>query len=291
MAFETVDQWQVKRRAFLPGLGAFSMPELPNYFPYREYFKKIPSAVFALILHGLFLYFFVSATFNREIERPANPSSAEPVRMTMIELKDSVEEVAESVPAMGEVKPQSASTTPTLIEVSAEAELPAEWSVGRVRVARSEVSDSASAMAVETGTGSIGSGDRSNGVYDPFAGAAPNREQDEPLTRGIANSKKTTVVEKVTGFFGFGGGDKIDPDAFEQLVGNLRQRLPRAKGSVLLSVSLDGKGQVKNAKIVGGTASAQVKFFVRNAVVGKQLAGGQVRQNDGRLKLPVISFG
>lgn len=290
MAFETVDQWQVKRGALMPGLGALSMPELPNYFPYREYFKKIPSAVFALILHGLFLYFFVSATFNREIERPINPSSAEPVRMTMIELRDSFENVAEPVPAIDEVQPQSASTEPTLIEISAETQLPAEWSVGSIRVVRSVASNSAPVLAVETGAGAAGGGDRGSEVYDPFAGAAPNRKPDELLARGIVKSKQPTIVEKVTGFFGFDGGDKIDPDAFEQLVEDLRQRLPRARGSVLLLVSLDGKGKVKSAEIVGGTASVQVKFFVRNAVVGKQLAGGWSAQQDG-VRLPMISFG
>ncbi len=143
--------------------------------------------------------------------------------------------------------------------------------------------------------GDIGSGvgdKKGSGVYDPFAGAAPDRKPGERLGQSASAIKPPSLVERVSGFFGFGADDKISSDAFQALVQSLRQRLPRAKGSVELIVSIDGGGKVKSAKILGGTASAQVKFFVRNAVLGKRLAGERVTSKNGAgVKLPVISFG
>ena len=142
-----------------------------------------------------------------------------------------------------------------------------------------------------------GSGDDSGagagqggGVYDPFAGASPNRdpEKDELLRKP---KPQQTLAGRISGFFGFDDAAKqAEADAFEQWVEDLRKRLPRAKGSVLLSVETDGTGKIKAARITGGSASMQVKFFVRNVVLGQSFT--DLGSEGGKAKvLPVIRLG
>jgi len=290
MAFETIDEWQVERRLFVPGISALSLPELPARFPFRQQLQKAPSAIFAIALHSLFLYFLISSAFDREIERS---QVSEKNTLTMIELGNSPEEAAKAEPVAGAGNTQSqpAYPVPNELETTMETELPPEWSVGRIRVERARTNSSVEEVGSENGAASDAGGNKGGGIYDPFAGAAPNRKPGEKLVRSAEGQKPPSLVERVTGFFGFGANDnKISPDAFKQLVQSLRQRLPRAKGSVELVVSIDGSGKVTSAKVMGGTASAQVKFFVRNAVIGKQLAGGRATAKNSGVKLPVIRF-
>ncbi|GAA0464001.1 hypothetical protein GCM10009096_00580 [Parasphingorhabdus litoris] len=217
--------------------------------------------------------------------------------MTMLELGEvSENDQAAEQEASGEPLLSQAAQAPKIdIEVNAPAELPPEWSLSRIKIPRPVSNVAAPEPFVEqnantgTGQGLASGGDASGGVYDPFAGAAPNRKPElEGRQRGP--EKKPSLAGRVAGFFGFGDDAKAtSEDVFEQWVAGLRARLPRAKGSVELSVTLGSDGKVKAGEVLGGSASPQVKFFVRNAAIGQNFAGLGI-DGAGGVKLPVIQL-
>ncbi|MEO9599811.1 hypothetical protein [Parasphingorhabdus sp.] len=292
MAFKTVETWEVER-SFLPAMNLDRLPSLPSEMPYRNHLLKTLSGGFSILFNGLFFYFLITAAFNRAYDEGQVQTNSDKNTITVIELGNSLADSPEpeSAAGGGNGQPAPASQIPSDIDTTIETELPAEWSVGRIRVPRAIAVTPGTDIVNGNSSGFDDGGSKGGGVYDPFAGAAPNRKPEEELARRSGKPKQPSLVEQVTGFFGFGMGEEgIDPSAFEQLVEGLKRRLPRAKGSVELTVVVDSEGMVLSAEIIGGTASAQVKFFVRNAVVGKQLASRRWSQQDG-VKLPAINFG
>lgn len=292
MAFETVEEWKVERSFALSQVGVLAFPELPAQWPYQEKIAKLPSASLALLLNGLFFYFLIANAFDRSVDETDKPIQSKSTEMTMIALSDLQKPDDSSELDLEELKPATASSAgESPIDLTTETQLPPEWTIGRIRVSRVIVTAPMPDVLNGISPGADGGGKKGGGVYDPYAGAAPNRKPEEELMRGDRKPKQPSLMEQVSGFFGFGTGEGgIDSGAFEQLVQDLQRRLPRAKGSVELMVFIDSSGTVKSAEIVGGTASAQVKFFVRNAVVGKQVAGRRSAQQGG-VKLPAIVFG
>lgn len=97
-----------------------------------------------------------------------------------------------------------------------------------------------------------------------------------------------SLAGRISDALGFGEAAAAEKaDAFEMWVASLRKRLPRAKGTVQLSVQTAADGMVESSEILGGSASPQVKFFVRNAAIGQKLSDlGE--SNSGSVTLPVI---
>lgn len=281
MAFETVDEWRVERSFAVPQSGVLSLPEIPTEWPFRQKIAKLPSASLALLLNGLFFYFLITNAFDRSVDEAPKMTQSKTTEMTMIALSDLEEPTDTSTFDPEKQEPAATSSAQeNPIDTTSETQLPPEWTVGRIRVSRSGAGDEPAQVASAAGIG--------GGVYDPFAGAAPKRLTDQQFAGASGPSNAPSLIDRVSGFFGFGSqSEGIDDRAFDAWVHSLRSRLPRARGSVELAVTLDSKGAVATAEIKGGSASPQVKFFVRNAIIGRRLSGGA----NSTIDLPVIVLG
>ncbi len=296
MAFQTIDQWQVER-SFGWRFNPKWLPAWPDGWPYRDRLHRFFSGSFAILFHGLFFYFLITAAFNKAFEKEPAVWTGETTSMTMLALGEvSKDNEAKEPEPDGALAPsQMKQPVSSDIEVATQTELPPEWSLSRMTVPRlvSNISapepSAAPNFGSAAGEGAASGGNQGGGVYDPFAGAAPNRKPEfADKQRGPV--KERSLTGRVAGFFGFGDdAGAVQEDAFEQWVAGLRARLPRAKGSVELSVTLGQDGKVKAGKVLGGSASPQVKFFVRNAAVGQKFSGLD-RNGAGGVKLPVIQF-
>jgi len=286
MAFETVEEWKVERRFAMTQPGIMAFPELPTQWPFREKIAKLPSAGLALLLNGLFFYFLITNAFDRSVDEPHKPAQSNSTEMTMIALSDLQEPADSSEFDPGKHQPATPSSArENPIDLTSETQLPSEWTVGRIRVSRTGAGDAPAQSSSMTGTGG-------GGIYDPFAGAAPKRLKDQELAGASGPSSTPSLVDRVSGFFGFGDqSEGIDDRAFDAWVRFLRSRLPQARGSVELAVTLDGTGAVTTAEIKGGSASPQVKFFVRNAIIGRRLSGGASDSGNSTMDLPAIILG
>lgn len=296
MAFQTIDQWKVDR-SFGWRFNPTWLPAWPDAWPYRDCLHKFFSGSFAILLHGLFFYFLITTAFNKAFEQERTEPTGEITSMTMLELGEASKDDQAIEPESGseQAPSQVAQSVPSDIEATVTTELPAEWSISRINVPRLVSNSFAPEPTVApdagqgAGQGAASGGEKGGGVYDPFAGAAPNRKpefedkQREPV-------KEPSLAGRVAGFFGFGDdAETAQEDVFEQWVAGLRTRLPRAKGSVELSVTLGKDGKVKAGKVLGGSASPQVKFFVRNAAIGQNFSGLDMNVSGG-VKLPVIQL-
>ncbi len=290
MAFQTIDQWQVERSFGLPN-GSVSFPSLSENLPYRDRLQKISSGIFSISLNGLILYFLITATFDKAFEQEPVQTSGEITSMTFLNLGETVEEEPSKNLASGEREAprELRATAPSELEASVETPLPPEWSRARIRVPRLVSNNIVSEPRTNSGTGQgeASGGDQDGGIYDPFAGAAPNRkpESDRALPKA---EREISLAGRISGAFGFGEAAKAEKQSvFETWVAGLRKRLPRARGTIELSVQTAPDGKVKSSEILGGSASPQVKFFVRNAAIGQRLSGMDP-DPAGSVKLPVI---
>lgn len=288
MAFQTIDQWHVKRSFGLPNEVAW-LPSLPKNLPHRDGLEKASSGIFSLGLNGFILYFLITATFDKAFEQEPVQTNGEITSMTLLELDEASEEEPSKNPATGgeEIPKKLTQAVPSELQASVETPLPQEWSRSRIRVPRLVSNSTASEPQANAGNkqGEISGG----GVYDPFAGAAPNRKpgsDEAPPNAG----KDISLAGRISGTFGFGEATKAKKQsAFEIWVAGLRKRLPRARGTVELSVQTATDGKVKSSEILGGSASPQVKFFVRNAALGQKIAGSGAGVA-GSVTLPVIQL-
>ncbi|MEP3226274.1 MAG: hypothetical protein ABJO01_09885 [Parasphingorhabdus sp.] len=290
MAFETVDQWQVDRSFGWPN-GNWKRPSFPENWPFRDQLQKFSSGLFSIGLNGFVLYVLITAGFNKAFEQEPVQSTGEITSMTLMEIEEASEETPSTLAAAdSETGPTAlGSAAPTPIETSVETPVPPEWSRSRIQVPRLVSNEAVSPTPSGSGAGqndASGAGDKS-GIYDPFAGAAPNRKPDSD-TALRAPERQPSLASRLSNALGFGEPVTTDKqDAFENWVAGLRKRLPRAKGTVQLSVQTASNGLIKSSEIVGGSASPQVKFFVRNAAIGQKLSGLGAR-NSGSVTLPVI---
>lgn len=287
MAFETVETWHVKRRLDMPFLALGWSPQISANIPFRAQIEKVPSAALAIGLNGAFLYFLVTSAFDLQFDKIVDQSSPLEATMTMVDLGSASEEPELQPQDEGTGEQSVSNPVPSELDATIETEFPPEWSVGRIRVTRNETVQPAvsAGSGVSQGAG-VGAG-TGKGVYDPFAGAAPNRDPEKDLALQ-KKKQRPTLVSQISGFFGLGSDEAAgDEQSFESWVARLKQRLPRARGSVELSVKLGSDGTIKSAKIVGGSASPQVKFFVRNAAVGERF-DDLSRGNRRSTRLPVV---
>lgn len=282
MAFETVEEWKVERSFALPQASVLAIPELPAQWPFREKIAKVSSASLALLLNALFFYFLITNAFDRSVDEAPKMTQSKTTEMTMIALSDLEEPTDTSTFDPEKQEPAATSSAQeSPIDTTSETKLPPEWTVGRIRVSRTGAGGEPAPVASAAGAGG-------GGVYDPFAGAAPKRLTDQEFVGASGPSITPSLVDRVSGFFRFGGqSEGIDDRAFNAWVQSLRSRLPRARGSVELTVTLDSKGAVATAEIKGGSASPQIKFFVRDAIIGLRLSGGA----NSTMDLPAIILG
>jgi len=290
MAFETIEEWTVERRLDLPFSSLNWSPQISANIPFRAQIEKAPSAVLALGLNGAFLYFLITSAFDLEWDKVTGSSDPLEATMTMIDMGSASEEIEPLPEQGGSGTLTAASAPPSALDASVETELPPEWSVGRVRIARAipTVPDVSAGAGKAQGSG-VGAGN-SDGVYDPYAGAAPKRDPEKD--RAFRTKKaEPSLVGRLAGLLGIGSGENASGEqSFDAWVAQLKQRLPRARGSVELSAELAPDGTIKSAKIIGGSASPQVKFFVRSAAVGERFndigeSGQQV------IRLPLVRLG
>lgn len=279
MAFETVDQWQIERRV-LPSFDAPLIAPLASGHTARKRLRTITSAACALCVQAAFFYLLIAGLAGRFSEQ-SNSSVVDHDPVTMIPINqnrdntemraDSPSDSATSLPETRIPKVESSSTT----------ELPAEWALARMSVPREidgkEIPENVLPRS------------ENREIYDPFAGAAPNRKTASGGS-GQSPEPELTLAGRIAGFFGSEAKQNRE-SAFEQWVEELRARLPRATGSVELSVVLSQDGKVVSGNVIGGSASPQVKFFVRNAVVGKHFSGLTVEGKGGIVRLPSVKLG
>lgn len=286
MAFETVEEWKVERSFALSQAGILALPELPAQWPFRDKIAKLSSASLAFLFNGLFFYFLITNAFDRSVDDTPKPAQSKSTEMTMIALSELQEPTDLSVSDSEEDKPATISSArKNPIDLTSITRLPPEWTVGRIRESRTSVGDSSALSPSMTGVSG-------GGVYDPFAGAAPKRLTDQELAGASGPMDSLSLVDRVSGFFGFGSeSEKIDDRAFDAWVRSLRSRLPRARGSVELAVTLDRQGAVTVAEIKGGSASQQVKFFVRNAIIGHRFSRDALGKDNNPIDLPSIVLG
>lgn len=291
MAFETVETWHVEQRLDLPFSTLGWSPQISANIPFRTQIEKAPSAALAIGLNGAFLYFLVTSAFDLQFDKIVDQSSPLEATMTMVDLGTASEEPELQPQDGGAGEPSVSNPVPSELDATIETELPPEWSVGRIRVARNEPIQ----PDVSSGTGAsqitgVGAGAR-EGIYDPFAGAAPNREPQKDLALK-KKKRQPSITSQIAGYFGFGGDGQNSGEgrSFNAWVAELKRKLPRARGSVELSVKMGSDGKVKSAKILGGTASPQVKFFVRNVVVGERFSD-IVENGRQSTQMPVVRLG
>lgn len=102
-------------------------------------------------------------------------------------------------------------------------------------------------------------------VYDPYAGASPQRSTNEitGLDMDYTNSDPS-----------------LNRTIFEEWVKKLKAKLKRANGSIKLSVVISDQGYVTEANILNASASKQVQLFIRQDAIGEQLfkSGGGIRE-------------
>lgn len=279
MAFQTVNYWQVERR-FLPSTDIALLGPFASHQTAKNRLQNIASGACALGLQGAFFYLLVTGLHGQFVE-PLGTADVDAKSVTMIPINQNfaAKELLTNKPNTSASSPRQ--TQMPEIELSSTTELPAEWALAKVSVPR----DIVVSEYPEPGSSSSTGGE----TYDPFAGAAPNRKT-LPVGNRQAKKVSSTLAGRISGFFG-SETEQMRVNAFEQWVEELRTRLPKAKGSVELTVSLGPDGTVKSGTVIGGSASPQVKFFVRNAVVGKDFS---ILANDRKetiIRLPSIKLG
>lgn len=278
MAFRTVNQWRVERQ-ILPSIGgAFPSPVALGLIT-GERSQKVFSGAFALGLQGAFLY-LLAMGLSGQFGESSEMNGADAKRVTIIPINQEDVKSETSIDKQNNSASRSLQTRTTKTEGSTATEIPAEWTIAKVSVSL-EVGPSDNKSPVSSGS-------KHGEIYDPFAGAAPNRKGNSDGI-GRISEPEVTLAGRITGFFESNPEQKSE-NAFELWVEEIRTRLPRAKGSVELTVSLGPDGTVKSGTVTGGSASPQVKFFVRNAVVGKKFPRLADSQEHEALRLPSISF-
>lgn len=262
MALVQIDQWRVERRSPIQRLGRWI--EASPLWRFERLWRRPVGISLAVALHlGLVLWLLARLDV---IEIEPTPAIA---AIKMVDLA-----TGSSEPEPGPDTEQSEPLPPAPPEVrrtdAPSAVAPREWTVTRMRIARISVqAGAASAQAATSAPASGGGG----GIYDPYAGASPQRRQN-------ADTIATAVDWE-------GADSRIDRTAFEAWLAELRKRLPRSRGKVGLEVELGDGGIVEKARLVGGNATPQVALFVRQSVIGHRFALG----GTGKIALPIIDLG
>lgn len=137
------------------------------------------------------------------------------------------------------IPPQPTTAATADIDVSKAADLPVEWSVAKVRVAKEAGVSVVAQPPVLAGGGAVAGG--GGGGYDPYAGASPHRN-DVPATAPAYAAGLAPGGANAGG--GQTGGITLDPGVLDAAKRAALRVQPGARGRVLLSVQLSASGTI-----------------------------------------------
>jgi hypothetical protein len=180
------------------------------------------------------------------------------------------------------VTPPQPSAATADVDVSKPADLPIEWSVAKVRVAKEAGASAVVQPPILAGGGAVAGG---GGGYDPYAGASPHRN-DVPaaglayaagLAPGGANAgagQPTTIT--------------LDPGLIDAAKRAALRVQPGARGRVLLSVRLSASGAIMEVR----PERSELEQAPLHALM-RALLGARVRAagDSAALRLPEIIVG
>jgi len=257
MAIAQVDSWSVEQRSrwTTAGLEWPLVQSLVMRSRLQDRRARKPIAfVLTLVVHLVVLVFLG----NRALNVLADAPDLEQRVMSVISLSNTVSQA----PSDAEQATASAAPPQPVTQVPQPVIAP-EWSVAKIRIARIQASNSAQGLA---GTDFDPSGLGGGGAYDPYAGAALqklDRSRLEPANArpAILPQGRETALDAAA----------LDGAALDRAVQKLRERLPTSRGSIEIEADLDATGTVIKARMVGGTASAQVGLFACQWLIGKRI--------------------
>lgn len=252
VAFMREQTWRVAEvRA---GAGA-AVPLLPQAWALRV--RAGGSILLSGLVHLALLWLLLTRLGPGDVAAPDRPEGP-PSRLLSFDMGSAT--VAPAAAPAAAVPPAPAA--PAEIDLSRASQLPPpEWSVATI-AAPPQAAPAAPAPAASAGA-AAGTG-AGGGVYDPFAGAAPQRLRH--------------------------GAEGLDAALLEALRTAVSQAHPGAGGSVELTVRLSPAGAVLEARLRGGTAPAAAREAMRRILLGKRLfpaASGTA----GTVDLPSFSLG
>jgi len=285
MSFAVTEFWNVnKKSAFRIFFDAVSETFASDLIPtqYSKNVRRTISGALTVILHIGVLFFMIFSVFDGVSLSDTVGNGAKNQGLSVFDLQD---DPAASDSDSGEVLTKNPADKIAEQQVKNQTELDtsiqtvSEWSVSsmQVSVRRPRSVESSNNIANQGIVGSESSGD--SGVYDPFAGAAPNRKDKK------RSGAATAILEDIVDFV---SGSDLERRLFEDWLAQLRTRLPRSHGDVMLAVKVSGDGKVTSARLLGGSASPQVKFFIRNAILGERLFKSDLSWGGTEQNLPRI---
>jgi hypothetical protein len=206
------------------------------------------------------------------VEFPGKDDAASEA-INVIHLSSVRETVEDPAPRASSQDSERHTLRPDDVDVSAETELPPpEWAIVRLPPqAQSGGPPRPATRSEGAGTASAAGG---AGVYDPFAGAAPMQAAD----------LDATAVSP--------GGFALDGRLLAELVRRAARVLRSPRGSVEIVVQVSAVGIVVAARTVGGTADADDRAAIAQALVGESLFRPPRNPPSARLlRLPPINLG
>lgn len=144
--------------------------------------------------------------------------------------------------------PPQPTTAAADIDVSKAADLPVEWSMAKVQVAKAPGVSAVMQPPVLAGGGAVAGG--GGGGYDPYAGASPHRN-DVPATAPAYAAGLAPGGANAGG--GQSGGEQagaiaLDPGVLDAAKRAALRVQPGARGRVLLSVQLSANGTILDVR-------------------------------------------
>jgi hypothetical protein len=284
MAFTVTDEWQTSRpvaarQMLIAIVSSTGTQWLEN--PKLERFRKPVLISLSALTHAGFLYLLIQNGIVPvdQLDKFGNN------RPTTFKLSDPPKPAPlpdQNKEGGGAIEPQAAPTI--AFNFQQPPVMPSEWSIARIVIPRATAPAYSDAQTTQgiTGSGGAGRGSGSGAGFDPYAGAAPKRQE-----RSFANGEPATSVGLNSQLFE-GADPALDREAFVILLNELEGRLIMTKGNIRLSVTLDREGRVQSAEILQGSGSLQFQLFVRSYVIGRKLF---INVGSTKRTLPPIKVG
>lgn len=284
MAFTVTDEWRISRpvaaRQMLKAIARSTGTHWLEH-PKLERIRKPALISFSALAHAGFLYVLIynGIVPANELKKLANN------KPSVFELSDPPKPALlpdQNREGGGASEPQAAPTIAS--DFQQPPVIPSEWSIAQIVIPRATApaySDAPTSQGI-IGSGGTGRGSGSGVGFDPYAGAAPERQE-----RSFANAEPATSVGLNSQLFE-GADPALDREAFVILLNELEGRLIMIKGNIRLSVTVDREGRVQSAEILQGSGSLQFQLFVRSYVIGRKLFNHSA---PAKRRLPPIKIG
>ena len=284
MAFTVTDEWRISRpaaaRQILKAIGGSTGTHWLEH-PQLERVRKPVLISFSALVHIGFLYLLIHNGIV-PVDQMAKLSDN---KLSIFEISEPPKPTPlPDQNAEGGGTRESQSAPKVASNFQQPPFMPSEWSIARIVVPRATApaySEIPTSQGI-AGSGGAGRGSGSGSGFDPYAGAAPKRQEisianGEPPTSLALNSQ---LLE--------GADPGLDREAFVKLLDELKDRLMMVKGDIRLSVTVDREGRVQTAEILQGSGSTQFQLFVRSYVIGRKLFK---QGSPAKRKLPPINVG